>query len=137
MVAERRTITSQAEVIDLYGIGAWMRTDRPDAGLSLGWRHVTRIYPRNEHDSSLPEVQWRYGWLPRRGADPFFLASRSVGVGFATYPAMAVAHAGYRADYFTFAGKSDESRIVNFFYHPSEIEKARLTIHTVSAGVSR
>lgn len=124
--AERRTVTANAEVVDVYGVGALMRLRGVAGGFTFGWRHATYVYPRHAQDGMQEGVRWTYGWLPRRGADPFFLAVCSIGAEFAKYPGMIAAHVGFRTDAFTFAARADESRVVNFSYRPLFPKRTRL-----------
>ena len=127
-LAQRRTITGDAEVSDVYGVGALLRMQGVDGGFTLGWRHATYIYPRLPGDGAVEGVRWTFGWVPPRRADPFFLAICSVGAEVAKYPDVLQAHAGFRMDAFTFAACSRDSRVVSFFYEPGSPEKTRLTI---------
>ena len=130
-LAERRTLTSNAEVIDVYGVGALFRLRGVDGGFTFGWRHATYIYPRHAQDGMQEGVRWTYGLLPRRGADPFFLAVCSIGAEVAKYPSMLVAHLGFRTDAFTFAARAEESRIVNFSYRPRHPGHTRLLMSSL------
>ena len=127
-LAERRTVTRRAEVIDVYGFGALFRLRGVDGGFTFGWRHATYIYPRAADDGMHEGVRWTYGWLPHRDSDPFFLAVCSIGAEVAKYPSMLVAHLGFRTDAFTFAAREGESRVVNFSYRPHSPQNTRLTI---------
>lgn len=127
-LAQRRTITGNAEVIDVYGIGALLRPWGVDGGFTFGWRHATYIYPRLREDGEEEAVRWSFGWLPRRRAEPFFLASTSLGAGITKYPSGIHVHAGFRMDAFTFAASAGESRVVKFHYRPGAPGKTSLTM---------
>ena len=115
-LAARRTITASAEIIDVYAFGALLRPRAVDGGFTLGWRHATYIYPRLAGDGAEEGARWTFGWAPQRDETPFFLAARSLGGEVASLPGVLHAHAGFRADAFTFAARADESRTVLFSY---------------------
>ncbi len=127
-LAQRRTMTKDAEVSDVYGVGALLRMRGVDGGFTLGWRHATYIYPRVSSDGAAEGTRWTIGWVPRHTADPFFLAIRSVGAEVAKYPAELRAHVGFRMDAFTFAACIGESRVVKFSYRPSSPRQTRLSM---------
>lgn len=127
-LAARHTITSSADVIDVYGVGALLRPKGVDGGLTLGWRHATYIYPRLATDESEEGERWTFGRMPPRLGNPFFLAARSVGGEVAKYPGVLQAHVGFRSDAFTFAAHMGESRTVKFFYRASEPAKTILAM---------
>lgn len=128
-LAQRRTITSNAEVIDVYGVGALLRLRGVDGGFTFGWRHATYIYPRLKEDGAGEGMRWTLGCLSRRRAEPFFLAVRSVGAAITKYPAVLQGHVGFRTDAFTFAACSGESRVVKFFYRPGAPGKTTLSMN--------
>src|SRR6187401_341229 len=66
-LAARRTITPNAEVIDVYGVGALLQPLGVDGGFTFGWRHATYIYPRFRADGANEGVHWTFGWVPKRG----------------------------------------------------------------------
>ena len=115
-LASRRTITGSADIIDVYAFGALLRPQAVDGGFTLGWRHATYIYPRIAGDGAEEGASWTFGWAPQRRETPFFLAARSLGGEVASHPGVIQAHAGFRADAFTFAARADESRVVLFSY---------------------
>jgi hypothetical protein len=128
-LAQRRTLTETAEVIDVYGVGALLRPSGVDAGFALGWQHATYIYPRLPEDRMGEGARWSFGWLPQRRADPFFLALSGVGAGVVKYPTILQSYVGFRMDAITFAASDGESRAVKFFYQPGAPEKTRLSIN--------
>lgn len=128
-LAARRTVTRGAEIIDVYAVGALLRPQGADSGGTLGWRHATYIYPRPAGDGAEEGTRWTFGWAPLREEAPFFLATRSLGAEIAHYPGLVQAHAGYRADAFTFAARTDESRIVRFSYRPAAPEQTFLAMN--------
>ena len=127
-LAARRTITSTAEVIDVYGVGSLLRPRGVDGGFTFGWRHATYIYPRLPADGAKEGVRWTFGWVPLRRGEPFFLAARSVGGEVTKYPSVLQAHLGFRTDAFTFAARAEESRVVNFTYRAGEPGKTILAM---------
>lgn len=128
-LAQRRTVTETAEVIDVYGVGVVLRPWGVDAGLALGWQHATYIYPRLREDGTWEGARWSFGWVPHRRADPFFLALSGVGAGVVKYPTILQTYVGFRMDAFTFAASDGESRVVKFFYQPGAPEKTRLSMN--------
>ena len=128
-LAARRTITGNAEVIDVYAVGALLRPQAVDGGFTLGWRHVTYIYPRLALDDAEEGAHWTLGWVPRHRGTPFFLAARSLGGEVASYPGVLQAHAGFRTDAFTFAARAEESRVVCFAYRDGAPEKTVLAMN--------
>ena len=128
-LAQRRTVTGNAEVIDVFGVGALLRVGGVDGGFTVGWRHATYVYPRLKEDGAAEGMRWNFGWLSRRRAEPFFLAVRSVGVAITKYPAVLQAHVGFRTDAFTFAACSGESRVVKFSYRPGAPGKTSLSMN--------
>lgn len=128
-LAARRTITANAEVIDVYGLGALLRPGGVDGGFTFGWRHATYIYPRLQADGAKEGVRWTFGWTPQHRESPFFLAAQSVGGEITKYPTMLQAHVGIRTDAFTFAASNDESRLVNFSYRAGAPGKTILAMN--------
>jgi hypothetical protein len=128
-LAARRTLTPNAEVIDVYGVGALLRTGGVDGGFTFGWRHATYIYPRASTDESEEGSHWTVGWVPRRIDEPFFLAARSIGGEITKYPSVLQAHLGFRTDVFTFAARAEESRVVNFSYRAGAPGKTVLAMN--------
>lgn len=128
-LAQRRTITGNAEVIDVYGVGAFLRPWGVDGGFTFGWHHATYIYPRFRGDGLEEGAHWSFGWLPRRRTEPFFLAATSVGLGVTKYPTVIQAHVGFRMDAFTFAACAGESRMVKFHYRPGAPGKTTLSMN--------
>jgi hypothetical protein len=128
-LAARRTVTPTAEVVDVYGVGLWLRARAADTGVSFGWRHVTYIHPRVAGDGAEEGSRWSFGYAAVRREAPFFLAARGVGVEVTHYPGFTRAHAGYAADAFTFAAKATESRSVSFHYRSAFPEDTRLAMN--------
>ena len=127
-LAARRTVTATAEVVDVYGIGAVLRTNAADAGITLGWRHVTYVRPLENARGQGRGGHWTLGWLPRRSGTPFFLAARSFGFDLSHYPQYFCAHAGYAEEAFTFVARSDESLTIDFHYLATDPMQTRLTL---------
>ena len=126
-VVARRTLTPTAEVVEVYGVGALLRPWACDAGLSLGWRHATYVYPRAE-DGAPAGSRWSWGFAPVRAETPFFLAARGLGLEALYYPGFLRAHAGYSADFFTFAARAEESRLADFHYRAGAPGDTRLAL---------
>ena len=130
-LAQRRTVTGNAEVIDMYGVGALLRVGGVDGGFTFGWRHATYVYPRLKEDGAREGMRWSFGYMSRRRTEPFFLAVRSVGAEITKYPAVLQAHVGFRTDAFTFAACSGESRVVKFSYRPGAPGKTSLSMNPI------
>jgi hypothetical protein len=80
VITARHTRTPTATVVDLYSFGVQLRPSAFDGGVTLGYRHVTYIYPRAA--STTAEAPARVQWLrcDVPAGPPILLASRSVGV---------------------------------------------------------
>jgi hypothetical protein len=80
VVTARHTRTPTAIVVDLYTFGLQVRPSAFDGGATLGYRHVTYVYPRGEsrYGEASRDREWLHCNLPA-GA-PLLLASRSVGL---------------------------------------------------------
>lgn len=128
-LAARRTITPSAEVLDVYGVGLWLRASATDSGFTFGWRHVTYIHPREVADGAEEGSRWHFGYAGVRRGTPFFLAARGIGVELTHYPGFTRAHAGYAADSFTFAARANEARSVSFHYRAAAPEATRLAMN--------
>ena len=136
-LAQRRTTTKTAEVIDHFCFGAVLRPWGTEAAFAIGWQHATYIYPRERKDGSAEAVSWTFGWVPPRRKDPFFLALSGVGAGIMRYPTMLQSYVGIRTDSFTFAARVGESRVVKFYYRPGAAEETSLTIIPFPSMISK
>ena len=131
----RRTFTRTAEVVDVYGFGALLRPAGSDAGISLGWRHATYVYPREPGDGAAEGTLWNYGCVHLHREGPFFLVARGLGAELLVFPGFTRLHVGYAEDAFTFAASIGADRAVSFHYRPSRPAATRLVIKPASFPV--
>ena len=124
----RRTLTPTAEVVKVSGWGLLLRPAETDAGLSLGYRQATYIYPRLTDDTRPVGEAIFWGWAPVRAELPFFLGSRTAGLELQSVAGFSMLHAGLVDQSFCFVARVDESVRGSFSYRRTAPEHTVLTL---------
>ena len=124
----RRTLTPTAEVVKVSGWGLLLRPAEVDAGLSLGYREATYIYPRLPDDTRPEGDSTFWGWAPVRAELPFFVGTRTAGLELQSVAGFSMLHAGLVDQSFCFVARVDESVRGSFSYRRTEPEHTILTL---------
>lgn len=115
----RRTVAGGAEILDVYAFGLLIRPGGFDAGISLGYRHATYIFPL----ASIAEPRgsdWRWFHAPVPAADPLVTASTSLGLETQFTPDIRRITLGYLDQMIIGGGSPQESRAVSLRYKRSD-----------------
>lgn len=126
----RQTLTSTAQVVEVYGFGVLVRPTAYDGGVSLGYRRATYIYPRLAGDLRPVGETMYWGWAPLRPELPFYLDTQQAGAEWQVVPGNAMIHAGLVYQSFSFVAKAEESRMGSFFYQRPHPERTILALRS-------
>jgi len=126
-LAGRYTYTPDALVLDVYSVGAQVRTLAKDRGATLGFRRSTYIIPAEEGTPFEPKTEWRWGHVPHpAGGDFYTQANRSVGLELQNTPHLSQIVLGYHDQVLTLGPGPGESWIYILDYDREHPENTRL-----------
>lgn len=149
----RYTHTDTATVMDIYSLGAQVRTFKPDRGATLGYRRATYIFVKEnrgehkqnnscflsipweiENDKAHPRTEWCLFQSPLLKAEMLTRASTSTGIEVQSTPEIKRLNVGYLDQAITVGPELGESMIYKLDYKRNEPEKTKVFLKRYKKG---
>ena len=126
LLAAYQTHADGAVVIDVYSVGADLRTGGGEAGLSAGAIRRSYVFPSEDVPSA--EDGWHFLTYPRPATDPVAVNATVIGLDVrATTPEPSIT-LGYRATTVLVRVAADQSVTRELAYWPDDPKRTRLRI---------
>jgi hypothetical protein len=125
LLAARATRADGAIVVDVYGVGGYLRTTSDDPGITVGW--TRRSYVFRENLDQLPNPGWRYFFVSKPADGAIAQDTRTVGLDLSLAAPEWKATFGYKAStIFISRADSEPDRFIQLFYRPSHPAETQL-----------
>ncbi len=124
----RYTYTPTAVVVDVYSLGAQIRTDSIDKGFSLGARNATYLFPKPEGETRSGEQEWKLFRAPLPKGEVGAIKRANLGIEAETLDVFNKFNLGYSDNFIVVGPSFEESRVVHLDYIPDDPSKTCVLI---------
>ncbi len=124
----RYTYTPTAVVVDVYSIGAQIRTDSIDKGFSLGARNATYLFPKPKGETRSGEQEWKFFRAPLPEGEVGAIKRANLGIEAEMLDLFNKFNVGYSDNLIVVGPSFGDSRVVHLDYIPDDPAKTCVLI---------